>query len=67
MPKLINTDIKNQVDKSVTELGVAYADLRHIEADLETIRQAHYATGDQVNQSQGALYEASAGSGPTRG
>ena len=36
------------------------ADLRHIEADLETIRQAHYAAGDQVNQAQGRLYEASA-------
>jgi chromosome segregation protein len=28
--------------------------------DLETIRQAHYAAGDQVNQAQGLLYEASA-------
>ena len=35
------------------------ADLRHIEADLETVRQAHYAAGDQVNQAQGLLYEAS--------
>jgi chromosome segregation protein len=36
------------------------ADLRRVEADLETIRQAHYAAGDQVNQAQGLLYEASA-------
>ena len=36
------------------------ADLRHIEAELETVRQAHYAAGDQVNQAQGRLYEASA-------
>ena len=36
------------------------ADLRHIEAELETVRQAHYAAGDQVNQAQGQLYEASA-------
>jgi len=35
------------------------ADLRHIEADLETVRQAHYGAGDQVNQAQGLLYEAS--------
>ncbi len=35
------------------------ADLRHIEAELETVRQAHYAAGDQVNQAQGQLYEAS--------
>jgi chromosome segregation protein len=34
--------------------------LRHVEADLETVRQAHYAAGDQVNQAQGLLYEASA-------
>jgi chromosome segregation protein len=33
--------------------------LRHIEAELETVRQAHYAAGDQVNQAQGLLYEAS--------
>ena len=36
------------------------ADLRRVEADLETLRQAHYAAGDQVNQAQGLLYEASA-------
>jgi chromosome segregation protein len=53
-------NIKAQVDKSVTQLESRIADLRHIESDLETIRQAHYASGDQVNQSQGALYEASA-------
>jgi len=35
------------------------ADLRNIESELETVRQAHYAAGDQVNQAQGLLYEAS--------
>ena len=35
------------------------ADLRHIEAELERVRQAHYAAGDLVNQAQGRLYEAS--------
>lgn len=34
--------------------------MRHVESDLETVRQAHYAAGDQVNQAQGLLYEASA-------
>jgi chromosome segregation protein len=43
------------------------ADLRHIEAELETIRQAHFAAGDQVNQAQGALYEASAEVGKLEG
>ena len=52
--------IKTQADKAVNDLESRIADLRHIEADLEAVRQAHYAAGDQVNQAQGALYEASA-------
>jgi chromosome segregation protein len=43
----------------VNALESRVADLRHIEAELETVRQAHYAAGDQVNQAQGLLYEAS--------
>ncbi len=52
--------IKTQADKALNDLESRIADLRHIEADLETVRQAHYAAGDQVNQAQGSLYEASA-------
>ena len=52
--------LKQDADKAVTDLEARIADLRHVEADLETIRQAHYAAGDQVNQAQGLLYEASA-------
>ncbi|NDF78726.1 MAG: chromosome segregation protein SMC [Betaproteobacteria bacterium] len=52
--------IKAEVDKAVIDLEARIADLRHVEADLETVRQAHYAAGDQVNQAQGLLYEASA-------
>ena len=44
---------------AVNALEGRTADLRHIEADLETVRQAHYGAGDQVNQAQGLLYEAS--------
>ena len=44
---------------AVNALESRVADLRHIEAELETVRQAHYAAGDQVNQAQGLLYEAS--------
>ncbi len=44
---------------AVNALESRMADLRSIEADLETVRQAHYAAGDQVNQAQGLLYEAS--------
>ncbi len=52
--------LKADVDKAANELESRLADLRHVEADLETVRQAHYAAGDQVNQAQGKLYEASA-------
>ncbi|RYX95827.1 MAG: chromosome segregation protein SMC [Comamonadaceae bacterium] len=52
--------VKADASKAVNDLESRVADLRHIEADLETIRQAHYAAGDQVNQAQGKLYEASA-------
>jgi chromosome segregation protein len=52
--------VKADAEKAVNDLESRVADLRHIEADLETIRQAHYAAGDQVNQAQGKLYEASA-------
>ena len=52
--------LRTEADKAVNDLEARVADLRHIEADLETVRQAHYAAGDQVNQAQGLLYEASA-------
>ncbi len=52
--------VKAEAEKAVNDLESRVADLRHIEADLETIRQAHYAAGDHVNQAQGKLYEASA-------
>ena len=52
--------VQADAEKAVNELESRLADLRHIEADLETVRQAHYAAGDQVNQAQGKLYEASA-------
>ncbi len=52
--------MKSEVDQAVNALESRMADLRQVEAELETVRQAHYAAGDQVNQAQGALYEASA-------
>ena len=52
--------VKVEASSAVNELESRVADLRHIEADLEAIRQAHYASGDHVNQAQGKLYEASA-------
>ena len=52
--------IKAEAAQAVNDLESRMADLRRAEAELETIRQAHYAAGDQVNQAQGKLYEASA-------
>ena len=51
--------VKADSTSAVTALESRVADLRSIEGDLETVRQAHYAAGDQVNQAQGLLYEAS--------
>ncbi|MFT3717131.1 chromosome segregation protein SMC [Pseudorhodoferax sp.] len=52
--------VRAEVAEAQTALEARVADLRHVEAELESIRQAHYAAGDQVNQAQGKLYEASA-------
>ena len=51
--------VKADAQGAVIALESRVADLRHIEAELEMVRQAHYAAGDQVNQAQGLLYEAS--------
>jgi chromosome segregation protein len=53
------TRIHTESQEAVNALESRLADLRHIESELETVRQAHYAAGDQVNQAQGKLYEAS--------
>jgi chromosome segregation protein len=52
--------VKTDAAQALNDLESRTADLRRVEAELETIRQAHYAAGDQVNQAQGRLYEASA-------
>ncbi|KQX34187.1 chromosome segregation protein SMC [Variovorax sp. Root434] len=59
--------IKFESEKAINDLESRTADLRHIEAELETVRQAHYGAGDQVNQAQGKLYEASAEVGRLEG
>ncbi|MDI3380505.1 chromosome segregation protein SMC [Xenophilus aerolatus] len=59
--------VKADADKALNDLESRTADLRHVEAELETIRQAHYGAGDQVNQAQGKLYEASAEVGRLEG
>ena len=52
--------VKAEVESAITALEGRMAELRQVEADLEAIRQSHYAAGDAVNQAQGALYEATA-------
>src|SRR5665647_747338 len=52
--------IKADAQGALNALESRVADLRHIEAGLEMVRQAHYGAGEQVNQAQGLLYEASA-------
>ena len=51
-----------RVQKEVAEAGNALesrlAELRHVEAALETVRQAHYAASDGLHTAQGALAEA---------
>ncbi len=59
--------VKADAGKALNDLESRTADLRHIEAELETVRQAHYAAGDHVNQAQGKLYEASAEVGRLEG
>ena len=59
--------VKADADKALNDLESRTADLRRIESELETVRQAHYAAGDQVNQAQGKLYEASAEVGRLEG
>ncbi|MES2530344.1 MAG: chromosome segregation protein SMC, partial [Pseudomonadota bacterium] len=59
--------IQADAGKALNDLESRTADLRRVEADLETIRQAHYGAGDHVNQAQGKLYEASAEVGRLEG
>src|SRR5438874_4005922 len=44
--------IKADAEKAMNDLEARVADLRRVESDLETIRQAHYAAGDEVNKAQ---------------
>jgi chromosome segregation protein len=45
------------IEKAQTELEEQTAKLRHIETELEQMRQAHYAAGDRMHQAQGHLYQ----------
>ena len=45
--------------EATTALESRLAELRHIESELETLRQAHYAASDGMHLRQGALADAS--------
>jgi chromosome segregation protein len=45
------------IERAQTDLEEQTAKLRHVETELEHMRQAHYAAGDRMHQAQGALYQ----------
>ncbi|MFO1220204.1 MAG: chromosome segregation protein SMC [Burkholderiaceae bacterium] len=50
--------VKAAVTEARNALEARLAELRHVEAELETIRQAHYAAGDAMHAAQGVLADA---------
>jgi chromosome segregation protein len=50
--------VKKAAAAAVTALDERVAQLRQVEADLETVRQAHYQAGDDLHGAQGLLAEA---------
>jgi chromosome segregation protein len=51
--------VKAAVAEATNGLEARMAELRHVEAQLEQVRQAHYAASDALHDRQGALAEAS--------
>jgi chromosome segregation protein len=52
------TRVKAEFEAATNALEARTAELRATESDLETLRQTHYATGDEMHQRQGALADA---------
>lgn len=50
--------VKKAVAEATNAIESRLAELRHVEAELETVRQAHYAASDELHARQGALAEA---------
>jgi chromosome segregation protein len=46
-----------EIAQAQTDLEQQTAKLRHVETELEHMRQAHYAAGDRMHQAQGYLYQ----------
>ncbi|MCW7541247.1 chromosome segregation protein SMC [Aquabacterium sp. A7-Y] len=51
--------VRKEVLEATNALESRLAELRHVEAELETIRQAHYTASDELHAAQSALSEAS--------
>ena len=51
--------VKREVADALNALEARLAELRHVEAELETLRQTHYEANDEMHAAQGALAEAS--------
>lgn len=49
-----------EIEKTQTDLEEQTAKLRHVELELEQMRQTHYAVGDRMHQAQGHLYQTNA-------
>ncbi|WP_426207840.1 chromosome segregation protein SMC [Massilia sp. TWP1-3-3] len=49
-----------EMAQAQTDLEEQTAKLRHVELDLEHMRQAHFAVGDRLHQAQGHLYQTNA-------
>jgi chromosome segregation protein len=49
-----------EMEQAQTGLEEQNAKMRHLELELERMRQAHYETGDRLHAAQGALYQTNA-------
>ncbi|WP_295641085.1 chromosome segregation protein SMC [uncultured Methylibium sp.] len=50
--------VKQAVLDATTAIEARVAELRHVEAELEAVRQSHYAASDALHTAQGSLAEA---------
>jgi len=49
-----------EIERAQIDLEEQTAKLRHVETELEQLRQLHYAAGDRMHQAQGHLYQTNA-------
>jgi chromosome segregation protein len=49
-----------EIERSQLDLEEQTAKLRHVELELDQMRQMHYAVGDKMHQAQGHLYQTNA-------